>query len=85
MLLPQVRTNSESRAASGEARAEQGLHRAGYGWRKQREESAGVLGDCSESVGGGAGELFDLCASGKRVLKKAGPGKQYWLSAGARH
>ena len=44
-----------------------------------------MLGDCSESVGGGAGELFDLCASGKRVLKKAGPGKQYWLSAGARH
>ena len=35
-------------------------------------------------MGGGAGELFELCASGKRVSKKAGLGKQYWLSAGAK-
>ena len=30
------------------------------------------------------GELFDLCASGKRVSKKAGLGKQDRLSAGAK-
>ena len=76
------RTSSGSRAASGEPQAEQELRGAGWRWRKRREETAGVLGDCSESVGGGAGELFDLCSSGKRVSKKTGLGKQDWLSAG---
>ena len=33
---------------------EQGLHGAGWGWKERRGESAGVLDDCSESLGGGA-------------------------------